>query len=390
MHRAAKGTRTLSPLTPAQRAMGAALAPPQALTGPLGVWLRSPELCPLIEALVQHARTSPVLSKRASEIVVLSTARFAGAALQWNAHLHDALALGIPAAALRRWGRGDVPDLPSATDAVTHRFVSQLLERHVVDDATFEEARKLLGITGLVEVIGATGIFFANALVLRAFRIGSEHVFELPAGDGDDGGEVSSPSRRRATADGSPRFSPRASLTSEQADAVAQGSSHRSSLQGPFQLWIESPALFQLVERLATYCQQGTMLPPRVRELALMTTARCWDAPHPWVAHHDKAIASGLSREDLASLAEGAEPVFSHPSDRVVFDFTRSLLIGSSISDATFDVARRQLGEDGVIDLVASIGTYAMNAMILNAFELPLRAGADAPFTDLAGGGVGT
>jgi 4-carboxymuconolactone decarboxylase len=50
------------------------------------------------------------------------------------------------------------------------------------------------------------------------------------------------------------------------------------------------------------------------------------------------------------------------------------------VAAATFDRARKELSETGVIDLVGIIGYYGLVSVTLNAFELPLPDGEKVPF----------
>jgi 4-carboxymuconolactone decarboxylase len=46
------------------------------------------------------------------------------------------------------------------------------------------------------------------------------------------------------------------------------------------------------------------------------------------------------------------------------------------VSDATFEAAKKQLGERGVVDLVAVMGYYHLVSMTLNLDRYPLPEGA--------------
>jgi 4-carboxymuconolactone decarboxylase len=50
------------------------------------------------------------------------------------------------------------------------------------------------------------------------------------------------------------------------------------------------------------------------------------------------------------------------------------------VSNATFERAKKELGETGVIDLVGIVGYYSLVSVTLNAFELPLPDGEKVPF----------
>ena len=48
----------------------------------------------------------------------------------------------------------------------------------------------------------------------------------------------------------------------------------RGSLQGPFRVWLLSPEFADRAQRLGEYARYHTMLSPRLRELAILVTAR--------------------------------------------------------------------------------------------------------------------
>lgn len=178
------------------------------------------------------------------------------------------------------------------------------------------------------------------------------------------------------------RLSPRQQEVSE---AIAR---RRGGVGGPFRIWLRSPELCEKVEALASYCLSGeSALPARLRELALLVTARHWDAQHSWIAHADKAIAAGVDPAALDRLAAGGEPGFPRSDDELLYQFATQVLGRHFVSDDTFAAALELLGERGLVDLIGALGNFSMQAMLLNAVELELPPDREAPFPDLSGFG---
>ena len=50
--------------------------------------------------------------------------------------------------------------------------------------------------------------------------------------------------------------------------------------------------------------------------------------------------------------------------------YTRELLQKKRVDDATFATARERFGDQGVVDLTATVGYYSMMACVLNALEI--------------------
>jgi 4-carboxymuconolactone decarboxylase len=65
-----------------------------------------------------------------------------------------------------------------------------------------------------------------------------------------------------------------------------------------------------------------------------------------------------------------------------VYEFATELHEKQNVSDNTFDWAKEQLGEDGVVELTAICGYYGLVSMVLNTFQIPLPDGEAPPLRD--------
>ena len=59
----------------------------------------------------------------------------------------------------------------------------------------------------------------------------------------------------------------------------------RGQVRGPLAIWLYRPELADRAQRLGQYCRYNTSLEPRLSELAILTTARIWDAAFEWQTH---------------------------------------------------------------------------------------------------------
>ena len=69
----------------------------------------------------------------------------------------------------------------------------------------------------------------------------------------------------------------------------------RGGVRGPLAVWLHRPDLADRAQRLGVYCRYGSSLPPRLSELAILTTARIWDASFEWETHRPHALSAGVS-----------------------------------------------------------------------------------------------
>jgi 4-carboxymuconolactone decarboxylase len=111
-------------------------------------------------------------------------------------------------------------------------------------------------------------------------------------------------------------------------------------------------------------------LEPRLSELAILTTARIWDAKFEWQAHLSPALVAGLDPTVIDSLSADKHPIFAAEDEALVYEFTRELNIKRGVSDDLYERAILILGKAGTIDLVGILGYYALISMTIKAFDV--------------------
>jgi 4-carboxymuconolactone decarboxylase len=173
-------------------------------------------------------------------------------------------------------------------------------------------------------------------------------------------------------------------LSPRQQEISDRITARRGGTRGPFLVWLRSPELCEKVEALGAYCRFESALDPRVRELSLLIAARHFDAQYSWNAHIGKAADLGVSRDALAALAENRAPEFTEADEQAAYQLSTEILRDHFVADETFATAIEVLGEQGVVDLIGSLGNYSMLAMLLNTFQVDLQA-VEPPFPDIRG-----
>lgn len=160
----------------------------------------------------------------------------------------------------------------------------------------------------------------------------------------------------------------------------------RGKLGGPYQVWLQSPELCDRQEAMTSYCRWECSLPEKLREFGLLIASRFWDAQYSWNAHVDPAIKLGISPQIIAAVAEKREPQFAADDDeRIFYTFVMELLTKHFVSQPTFEAARAKFGNQGVVDIVASVGAFTTLAMCLNTFEVDLQPDRAPPYPDIRG-----
>ena len=156
-----------------------------------------------------------------------------------------------------------------------------------------------------------------------------------------------------------------------------------NSIGGPFNPWLRSPAVGNLLQQLGAELRFRTSLPQALNEFAILITAREWTSQYEWHAHHRLALAAGLPASVAADLAAGRRPEGMSEDVRIIYDFCTGMHRDHGVSDASFDAVRRRFGDQGVIDLIAVSGYYVTVAMTLNTARVPLPDGVPPPLPEL-------
>jgi 4-carboxymuconolactone decarboxylase len=167
-------------------------------------------------------------------------------------------------------------------------------------------------------------------------------------------------------------------------DSLADPSSGSiRGLRGPGGILLHSPDLSRLTRPLNRYLRYESGLGGRVRELAILTTAREFDSQFEWAAHEPEAISVGISREIIAIIKHHKDTSDLDEADAIVIELGREIFGAKKVSPATFARALRQFGRRGLVDLVALMANYAGTAALLTAFDMQLDPGRPPPLPPL-------
>jgi 4-carboxymuconolactone decarboxylase len=176
------------------------------------------------------------------------------------------------------------------------------------------------------------------------------------------------------------------------ADAIRSGArsklpnsaaSKPGPLGGPFNVWLRSPGIGNLVQQLGEEIRFRSSLPSKLNELAILITARRWTSQYEWFAHHKLALEAGLDPAIGQDIANGRRPAKMDADETLVYNFSTELHQTQGVSDATYKAVLDRFGERGVVDLISVNGFYVLVSMCLNVDKTPLPAGEKLPLPPL-------
>jgi 4-carboxymuconolactone decarboxylase len=144
------------------------------------------------------------------------------------------------------------------------------------------------------------------------------------------------------------------------------------ALLGPWNPWIHEPKFGKPVWELVKAIASKPLLPPAVREVAILVTGAHFRSGYELYAHVIVAEHRGLSDEKLATIVAGQRPVDLTRQEAVAFDFAFALVNGGVLPELTYRAAVQEFGEHGAAELSYLIGVYCLVSVTLNTFDVPV------------------
>ncbi|WP_433526003.1 carboxymuconolactone decarboxylase family protein [Nocardia pseudovaccinii] len=108
-------------------------------------------------------------------------------------------------------------------------------------------------------------------------------------------------------------------------------------------------------------------LSARQRELVILRVAHLRNCGYEWAQHTILAERAGIAPDEIARVAHGALPDWS-PGERALLGATDELLADGTIGEDTWHVLVGEFDDKQLMDLVFTVGTYALVAMALRSF----------------------
>ena len=145
----------------------------------------------------------------------------------------------------------------------------------------------------------------------------------------------------------------------------------RKGVFGPFIPLMRSPELMDRMQRVGEYLRFNNTIPGKLNEFAILVTARHVMNQFEWVVHHPLAIKAGVASATVDALGQGRRPTGMPQDEALIHDFCTELLSTSYVSDATYARALAMFGEQGIVDLVGTVGYFVAICLVMNAAQTP-------------------
>jgi 4-carboxymuconolactone decarboxylase len=150
-------------------------------------------------------------------------------------------------------------------------------------------------------------------------------------------------------------------------------------LDGPWVTFVRSPELMTRTLGLSEYIRRKTVIEPRVGELVVLVVAREWTQQFEWAIHIKNAAKAGLKPEIVDAIAEARRPDTMAEDETIAYDVTTEIMRGKRVSDTTWSRAVAKFGEQGTVELLATVGYFNYLSIVMNAARTPAPEGGPGP-----------
>jgi 4-carboxymuconolactone decarboxylase len=318
-------------------------------------------------------RWASPLGRRLTELAIIGAARECDQPYEWSLHEMEAVAVGLDPAVIDVVR--DRKPLTGVADkeAVIVQLDREIIGKHKLSSETYARALKLLGESGLVDIVSLEAQYAGTAARLTAFNQQMppqmKQFLPLPFTPPDD---IHPDSRSRL---------PWIKMQ-PQAPAALYGRELAPTGTGPAQIRLHQG------DRKSLQAHIG----PRLMDLAILVAAREHGQQYDWTMHELAARQDGLdatvidvvrARKPLAGLPEKKDDKNEEvEKEAAIIEFGRELFGKHMVTAETYARALKIFGETDPVDLVDLMAEHATDAALLTAFDQHLPA-AQPPLLSL-------
>jgi 4-carboxymuconolactone decarboxylase len=146
-------------------------------------------------------------------------------------------------------------------------------------------------------------------------------------------------------------------------------------LQGPAGIQLFSPKTAPHHVAINRYLRFEAGFTPRIREIAILTTAREMDSQFEWAAHEPEALKEGVPPTVIDAIKHRRSTEGLEETDAIVIELGRQIWRDHKVKSETFARLKTLFGPQKVVELVMLMGNYAGTAALLAAVDMQLHPG---------------
>jgi 4-carboxymuconolactone decarboxylase len=338
---------------------------------------RDPALFSQWSPIGQFILLGSSIQPRHREMAMLRMGWLCQAPYEWAAHARIAQQrAGMTAAEVHAIAEGSGAKGWSDTDRAVLKMTDELRYDATISDSTWLALHKAYSDKQVMELIITAGQYQIVSMALNTLgvQIDPGNMERLPT-------DVALPPpalRAAGVRLEMPRNPPRpvSGLSPEEREMVKTGLQPDGSLRNVDATLIVHAKLYSLRSNFDAYIQSGGVLSPRTRELLIMRTAWNQRTAYEWGRHAPLSNAAGLTRREIARIAQGPSAPGWSPQDKAVLQAADDLRREAFVSEATWTALSKRFDDQSLIEIIFTVGWSEMRALDINSLGIQAELGA--------------
>ncbi len=140
-----------------------------------------------------------------------------------------------------------------------------------------------------------------------------------------------------------------------------------------FRVMANSPEVGSDFLKLGNSILTKGVVPPVLRELAILRVGHLNRAIYEWTQHVRIALRVGVRQAQIDALPDWEQSGEFNETEKAILRFTDEETLNVRVSDETFAAARTFLSEEGLVELTTAVGYYGMVCRILETLQVELE-----------------
>ena len=141
------------------------------LIGPFNAWVHASDAGAVLSELGAALRFRTSIDRRLLELAIITVGARWKAEFEWWAHTRMAREQGLTDGVIEAIGRGETPPFDREDERIVYAAARQLVIDGRLEQAVYDDAHRLLGDRGMVELVSLCGYYTLVSFTLNAFDV---------------------------------------------------------------------------------------------------------------------------------------------------------------------------------------------------------------------------
>jgi 4-carboxymuconolactone decarboxylase len=141
-------------------------------------------------------------------------------------------------------------------------------------------------------------------------------------------------------------------------------------IRGPFSVLLHSPKMAEPLFNVGDYFREQSIVPPKLRVLAILVAARERQGAYVWAAQVNAARRAGVSDATLSLIRSRADIGKYSAEERDIIAYAEQLMRTNRTEQATFDALKDRYGVQWLLELTAATAYYAALSNVVSSFDV--------------------